>query len=249
MVVFAGMDGVDYAGQAMLADLAAGSVSPIRTRDLGPLLPEMETVVWTDKEDGFYFMQRVGVSGRPVQKFYSLADSSVAVIGDAAIIVTAAIGVDTLVAGNYEDDATFSRLHLLDASGDIMGIIPTGSLTDSLSGSAGGLFYPAWNPGRRLLAFEVWEAPGTNVRIGVSDLDGNAYFVSRSGDEVLDRRPRWGPNGALVFDRSRLSDYDAEEAVLMIYDVDTGSLAQLLEPRDLAGASGISDFDWTAIEN
>lgn len=249
MALYAGFDGVDFQGQPLLTHLTTGSTLTITTRDLGPILPEMNTVVWTQREDGFYFVQRNGISGRPIQKFFSLTDSTASTIGNATRAVSTAIGPDTLVAGNFDDDANYSRLYLIDVDGNTIGVVPTESLTDSLSSPRGGLFLPAWNAKRRVLAFEVWERPSSKVGIGIADLNGNGFFVSRPSDQFFDRRPRWGPNGVLVFHRSNRSDFDATEGLLMVFDLETGRLSELLTPHEIPGALGVSHFDWTSLTN
>ncbi len=232
-----------YPGYAHLTDLVSGSTTSLRDQGGTPILPEMDTVVWMPGGSRFYYDQRASISGQPMLRRYSLLDSS-AIRLRHEVVASTRIGLDTLVAGLFGANVGFRSLRYLDLDGATIGVIPLDSLGD-FTVSTGLLYSPSWNPARRLMAFVVSDADDSNSGIGISDLKGTGSLVAITPDGLVDRRPRWGPNGLLVFDRSEVRDGDLERAKLMSFDFDTGALSDLLSGTDLPGATGVSHFDWT----
>lgn len=105
----------------------------------------------------------------------------------------------------------------------------------------------AYNDKDSLIAFEVHESTddGFTARIAVTDLGGSFFRTYTSGDGFLDRNPRWGPDGVVLFDRVRpRSPGGWRDFRVMVLDIETGEINELVEPRLIDGASGLRNPDF-----
>lgn len=248
LVLYLGVEGVQHAGEPYLTDLETGDTQPLRMFQVdqtNPIFPDMETVVWEASDTGFFYSQRSGISGSPSLWHYSLLDYSKTLLRDTESTSYTLIGTDTLVAKLYDSPVTYTGFDLLNLSGQEIGTIEIDSLSVMFGDEPGGaVTIPSWNPIRRLLTFELWFRNQEGILIAICDKEGeNFRIISNHGGTYLDTRPRWGPNGIIIFERAVPSNDWTTTATLMSFDIDTNKLSVYLASQSIAGAKGIQHFD------
>lgn len=213
--------------------------------------PTMETIVWTSVSDGYFFTERADA---PLTRFlwlYSFTDSSKIQLSTEFWELSTMIGTDTLLVRNMLDPGDYRGFRLLDLSGTEIGEVPLDTLSGYIPAAIDGrAFNASWNPVRRVLAYEIFRADRPGSVIAISELNGqNFKIVSDHSGISRNVRPRWGPNGILIFERTIFSDSFFEMASLMAFDVDTGKTSVYLAPNMIPGALGITYFDYARAPN
>ena len=249
MVLYLGIDGVDHNYGAYLTEVPTGLSRPL-TEKAGwgsPLFPDMDGLIWDTSNGGFYYTGKEEISGTISLWHYSISDSSNNLLNPSSLVASTLVTSDSLIAKNFDDHYEFTGFVFLDESGQKIGNIEIDSLNALFADSEaiGGAYRPSWNPVRRLLAFEVRDFVQRTQRIAVADLSNQFFrFVPDQPDVYMYARPRWGPNGELIFERTVHDDHHFQEGSLLIYDVDNGSLSVFISPQMIAGAEGIRFFDY-----
>ncbi len=90
----------------------------------------------------------------------------------------------------------------------------------------------------RLIADAEEESSPSRRGIAVTNMDGTFYREFDSGD-FFDGYPRWGPGGTVLLDRRPLRSKDWRDHRVMVLDIETGEIRELVEPHIIDGAAGL----------
>ena len=223
-------------------------VNPVRE---SPMFPDMNLLVWNATNDGFFYSGGKDPGGQQPLWFYSITDQSRTNLRPVASPF-ASVGVDTLIAAT-ERSLSADGYYLINYSGSDIGKVPLDAMgewpdtTGIRNQSVVGIGIPDWNPVRRQLVFEVRRSSENGLDIAMINLDGTGFrYLTRNDGVHYDQRPRWGPNGVVIFERGPNVSGHRGESLLMMYDTDSNELTEFLSLVSIPGAAGISFVDHAA---
>lgn len=105
-------------------------------------------------------------------------------------------------------------------------------------------YFLAWNDELGLFAYSQVDSTVSGFKIAVTNLDGSYYQTYTSG-EYLDRRPVWGPNNTILFERVRpQSPGGWKDFRVMVLDRESGEIRQLVDPSVIDGAVALRYPDY-----
>lgn len=201
--------------------------------------------VWAPDETGFYYEPFSDIpSFRTIH--YGFADSLSSFITDYGL-PRAFIGEDTLLvlsrgASGQEIPGLFFYL----LSRDELERVRNPMLEQVLEPREQTRFVEGvdWDAGRRRLAVSITVPGARTSQIAITDLEGTVFETYTSGD-FIDDHPRWGPGNTVLFDRVAANTSTGIIGLrVMLLEVETGAVRELLPPGAVPGAVGIGWADY-----
>lgn len=214
-----------------------------------PLLAERFTP--TINNEGIYFsMGPQPFGGRVDIHYYSFIEDSAKLIYNGngySVGVVNMIGEDTLVVWSNEEPVIGknSGYWLMDLYGSYLSFLDNPYLeyvskNNIIKKAAQEL---EWNHARRLFVYSELDSTVQGSKISVTDLYGN-YYQSYTEGIYMDKRPKWGPENTIIFERCDVGNIYYTGYKLMIIDLNTGNASELVDPENIDGAVGIRMVDY-----
>lgn len=237
-----------------------------------PLLGTLDAFVWNPDSRGFYASMAVGPALGIYTYFYDILNKSFEPISRFAEGVTVAPyglkGTDSLFVLSSDEAATGSSLpgfYFMDAeTGEYLACVKNEHLQfapkegdpgeENWSGWKRSVFNPSYHEAEDLILFELHEdspvdAPpagqGFTVKLAVTNLSGTYFRELTSGEDYLDRYPRWGPDDTILFDRVRPGNSGGLRGHrVMVLNFKTGTPKELVDPSVIDGAVALRFPDY-----
>lgn len=114
---------------------------------------------------------------------------------------------------------------------------------ESRGGWEQGAFGPAYNNESKRITYQFGD-PENISNIAVTNLDGNLFEIYGASKEYVDTSPRWGPGGILFFDRRPRTTLDPETHRIMVANVETEAVRELIGPSTINGAVALRHPDY-----
>jgi Tol biopolymer transport system component len=106
------------------------------------------------------------------------------------------------------------------------------------------VYNPDWSDEKGMFVCAASDSDHAGYRIAITNLDGSFYRIYTDGD-FIDDNPAWGPEGQKVlFARSAITDYNRFGARIMILDINTGQIDNLVETSSIGGATASLEPDY-----